>query len=219
MTDPSTLAALGPAPPLAPVHADARLARARSRSSSRAAEGSYAHRHARAGATSTACRRSGATCTATATRRSTRRCARSSTASPTRRCSGSAACRRSSWRTRSSQVAPPGLTRVFYSDAGATAVEIALGSRSSTGSCAATTRRTRFASLVEAYHGDTLGAVGVGYSETFHRFFRPRRARGAPDAAARLPLAARAGRRGRARRGARRGRAHARRARRRRSRR
>jgi adenosylmethionine-8-amino-7-oxononanoate aminotransferase len=29
--------------------------------------------------------------------------------------------------------------------------------------------RTRFASLVEAYHGDTLGAVGVGYSETFHR--------------------------------------------------
>ena len=31
-------------------------------------------------------------------------------------------------------------------------------------------RRTRFASLVEAYHGDTLGAVGVGYSESFHRF-------------------------------------------------
>jgi len=28
----------------------------------------------------------------------------------------------------------------------------------------------RFASLVEGYHGDTLGAVGVGYSETFHRF-------------------------------------------------
>jgi len=33
--------------------------------------------------------------------------------------------------------------------------------------------KTRFASLVQAYHGDTLGAVGVGYSETFHRFFRP----------------------------------------------
>src|SRR5262249_23395142 len=32
------------------------------------------------------------------------------------------------------------------------------------------TARTRFASLVESYHGDTLGAVGVGYSETFHRF-------------------------------------------------
>ena len=33
--------------------------------------------------------------------------------------------------------------------------------------------KTRFASLVQAYHGDTLGAVGVGYSETFHRFFKP----------------------------------------------
>jgi len=33
--------------------------------------------------------------------------------------------------------------------------------------------RLRFASLTEAYHGDTLGAVGAGYSETFHHFFRP----------------------------------------------
>lgn len=34
-------------------------------------------------------------------------------------------------------------------------------------------RRTRFVSLKEAYHGDTLGAVGVGYLDEFHRLLRP----------------------------------------------
>ncbi len=68
------------------------------------------------------------------------------------------------------QVAPPGLTRVFYSDAGATAVEAALRMALQYQQLRGETARTRFASLVEAYHGDTLGAVGVGYSDTFHRF-------------------------------------------------
>jgi len=68
------------------------------------------------------------------------------------------------------QVVPRGLTRVFYSDAGATAVEAALRIALQYHQLRGDTGRTRFASLVEAYHGDTLGAVGVGYSETFHRF-------------------------------------------------
>jgi adenosylmethionine-8-amino-7-oxononanoate aminotransferase len=67
-------------------------------------------------------------------------------------------------------VVPPGLTRVFYSDAGATAVEAALRIALQYHQLRGDTRRTRFASLVEAYHGDTLGAVGVGYSDAFHRF-------------------------------------------------
>jgi adenosylmethionine-8-amino-7-oxononanoate aminotransferase len=67
-------------------------------------------------------------------------------------------------------VVPPGLTRVFYSDAGATAVEVSLRIALQYQQLRGATSRTRFASLVEAYHGDTLGAVGVGYSETFHRF-------------------------------------------------
>jgi adenosylmethionine-8-amino-7-oxononanoate aminotransferase len=67
-------------------------------------------------------------------------------------------------------VAPPGLTRVFYSDAGATAVEAALRIALQYHRLRGDERRVRFASLVEAYHGDTLGAVGVGWSETFHRF-------------------------------------------------
>ena len=68
------------------------------------------------------------------------------------------------------QVVPPGLTRVFYSDAGATAVEAALRIALQFQQLRGAAGRTRFASLVEAYHGDTLGAVGVGYSETFHHF-------------------------------------------------
>ena len=70
-------------------------------------------------------------------------------------------------------IAPPGLTRVFYSDAGATAVEAALRMALQYHHLRGDAARTRFASLVEAYHGDTLGAVGVGYSETFHRFVAP----------------------------------------------
>ena len=67
------------------------------------------------------------------------------------------------------EVVPSGLTRVFYSDAGATAVEAALRMALQYQQLRGETGRRRFASLVEAYHGDTLGAVGVGYSETFHR--------------------------------------------------
>ncbi len=71
------------------------------------------------------------------------------------------------------EIAPSGLTRVFYSDAGATAVEIALKMAFQYWQLRGETGRTKFAALTEAYHGDTLGAVSVGYSEAFHRFFKP----------------------------------------------
>ncbi len=71
------------------------------------------------------------------------------------------------------EIAPSGLQRVFYSDSGATAVEIALKMAIQYWQLRGEKNRTRFASLVEAYHGDTIGAMSVGYSETFHRFHRP----------------------------------------------
>ncbi len=71
------------------------------------------------------------------------------------------------------EIAPAGLTRVFYSDAGATAVEIALKMALQYWQLKGQTRRTGFVALAESYHGDTLGAVSVGYSEMFHRFFKP----------------------------------------------
>ena len=169
MTDPTTLVAWDHAPPLASVHADARLARrraARDRRGPRATSSSTRT----AAATSTASRRSGATCTGIAIRRSTPRSARSSTASRTRRCSGSPACRRSSWRTRSSASRRPASRASSTPTPARPRSRSRSASRSSTSSSAARRARTRFASLVEAYHGDTLGAVGVGYSETFHRF-------------------------------------------------
>jgi adenosylmethionine-8-amino-7-oxononanoate aminotransferase len=71
------------------------------------------------------------------------------------------------------ELTPPSLKRVFYSDAGATAVEVALKMALQYWQLRGEPARTRFVALTEAYHGDTLGAVGVGYSEAFHRFFRP----------------------------------------------
>jgi len=71
------------------------------------------------------------------------------------------------------EITPANLTRVFFSDAGATAVEIALKMAMQYWQLRGDTQRTQFAALTEAYHGDTLGAVSVGYSEAFHRFFKP----------------------------------------------
>lgn len=70
-------------------------------------------------------------------------------------------------------IAPPGLTRVFYSDDGSTAVEVALKMAFLHQQRRGETARTRFLHFAGSYHGDTLGAVGVGGIELFHRLFRP----------------------------------------------
>jgi adenosylmethionine-8-amino-7-oxononanoate aminotransferase len=72
-------------------------------------------------------------------------------------------------------LAPPGLSRVFYSDSGSSATEIALKMafqywRQRGGQHA---RRTSFVSLRDAYHGDTLGAVSVGGIDLFHAAYSP----------------------------------------------
>jgi adenosylmethionine-8-amino-7-oxononanoate aminotransferase len=71
------------------------------------------------------------------------------------------------------RVAPPGLTRVFYSDNGSTAVEVALKIAFQAQRQRGHGRRTLFAGLADAYHGDTLGAVSVGAIPAFHAIFRP----------------------------------------------
>ena len=73
------------------------------------------------------------------------------------------------------EIAPAGLTRVFYSDSGSTAAEIALKIafqywQQQGGEHA---RRSRFVSLREAYHGDTIGSVSVGGIDLFHATYRP----------------------------------------------
>ena len=72
-------------------------------------------------------------------------------------------------------IAPPGLSRVFYSDSGSTATEIALKMafqywQQQGGESA---RKTRFVSLRHAYHGDTVGSVSVGGIDLFHAMYHP----------------------------------------------
>jgi len=68
--------------------------------------------------------------------------------------------------------APAGLSRVFYSDAGATAIEIALKMALQFWRLRGQDRPA-FVALADGYHGDTMGAMSVGFSEPFHRFYRP----------------------------------------------
>lgn len=70
-------------------------------------------------------------------------------------------------------VVPPGLTRVFYSESGSTAVEIALKMAFQFWAQRGQNERTRFVCLENAYHGDTLGAVSVGGIDLFHAVYEP----------------------------------------------
>jgi adenosylmethionine-8-amino-7-oxononanoate aminotransferase len=69
-------------------------------------------------------------------------------------------------------IAPKGLKRVFYSDNGATAVEVALKMAVQYNQLKGAKQRTGLATLAESYHGDTVGSMSMGYSETFHRFHK-----------------------------------------------
>ena len=70
-------------------------------------------------------------------------------------------------------IAPPGLTRVFYSESGSTAVEIALKMAFQWWVQRGEPQRTGFICLENAYHGDTIGAVSVGGIELFHSTYHP----------------------------------------------
>jgi adenosylmethionine-8-amino-7-oxononanoate aminotransferase len=73
------------------------------------------------------------------------------------------------------ELSPPGLSRVFYSESGSTATEIALkmAFQFQQQRGGQHTRRTSFVHLREAYHGDTIGSVSVGGIDLFHATYRP----------------------------------------------
>jgi adenosylmethionine-8-amino-7-oxononanoate aminotransferase len=70
-------------------------------------------------------------------------------------------------------IAPPGLSRVFFSDSGSTAVEVALKISFQFQQLRGFHRRTKFLALRNAYHGDTIGSVSLGGIDTFHQIFQP----------------------------------------------
>ena len=71
------------------------------------------------------------------------------------------------------EIAPAGLTRVFYSDNGSTAVEIALKMAFQYWQLTGHPNKTEFIALKDAYHGDTIGSVSLGGISLFHRIFHP----------------------------------------------
>jgi adenosylmethionine-8-amino-7-oxononanoate aminotransferase len=71
------------------------------------------------------------------------------------------------------ELAPQGLTRVFFSDNGSTACEIALKMAYQWWHQRGEWWRSGFVCLRDSYHGDTLGSVSVGGIELFHSLYRP----------------------------------------------
>lgn len=71
------------------------------------------------------------------------------------------------------EIAPPGLNKVFYSDSGATGVEIALKMAFQYWHNRGVRGKQSFITMKEAYHGDTIGAVSVGAISLYHDVFHP----------------------------------------------
>ena len=71
------------------------------------------------------------------------------------------------------KIAPRDLQRVFYSDSGSTAVEVALKMAFQRAAQVGEPQRKLFVRFEGAYHGDTVGAVSVGGIDLFHRIFGP----------------------------------------------
>lgn len=68
-------------------------------------------------------------------------------------------------------IAPKGLSKVFYSDDGSTAAEIALKMAYQYWQDLGIPK-TKFIHLENSYHGDTIGAVSVGGIDLFHKTYR-----------------------------------------------
>ncbi len=73
------------------------------------------------------------------------------------------------------EITPQGLEKVFYSDTGATAVEIAIKIAFQYWQQISPQfgHKTKFISLKNGYHGDTLGAVSVGGIDVYHQIYNP----------------------------------------------
>ncbi len=71
------------------------------------------------------------------------------------------------------KIAPEGLAKVFFSDNGSTAVEVALKMSFQYWHHIGQKQKNTFMYLSGSYHGDTLGAVSIGGIELFHAIFKP----------------------------------------------
>ena len=70
-------------------------------------------------------------------------------------------------------LAPPGLTRCFFADSGSASIEIAVKMSFHFWQNSGRPRKTRFVTLANSYHGETLGALAVGNVELYKAIYRP----------------------------------------------
>lgn len=71
------------------------------------------------------------------------------------------------------EIAPKGLTRVFYSDSGSEAVEVALKISYQYWQHLGQGKKKTFVRFSNAYHGDTIGSTSVGGINLFHAVYGP----------------------------------------------
>ena len=74
---------------------------------------------------------------------------------------------------RLAKLAPAGLTKVFFSDSGATATEVAFKMAAQYWHNLGRPEKCEFVGFAEGYHGDTIGAISIGRMEMFHRAYFP----------------------------------------------
>jgi adenosylmethionine-8-amino-7-oxononanoate aminotransferase len=70
-------------------------------------------------------------------------------------------------------LAPPGMTRCFFADNGSAAVEVAIKMSFHYWRNRGQSRKTRFITLANSYHGETLGALAVGNVELYKSLYKP----------------------------------------------
>ena len=75
------------------------------------------------------------------------------------------------WPLSKSADRQPSLQKVFFSDDGSTAMEVALKLAYEFARRTGRNRKPRFLTLAGAYHGDTVGAVALGHIDLFHRAY------------------------------------------------
>lgn len=70
-------------------------------------------------------------------------------------------------------ITPKKITKVFYSDNGSTAVEVALKMAYQYWYIKNKPEKSKFIALKNSYHGDTLGTVAIGGIDLFHKIYKP----------------------------------------------
>jgi adenosylmethionine-8-amino-7-oxononanoate aminotransferase len=71
------------------------------------------------------------------------------------------------------RIAPSGLNRCFFADNGSAAIEVAIKMSFHFWRNSGQARKTRFVTLSNSYHGETLGALAVGNVDLYKSIYRP----------------------------------------------